>query len=282
MSPPAHRSGALKDPLGDRMKAYEAMEDRRLLPRVPILVRLDGRAFHSLTRKMDRPFDLDFSRAMVDTMTGLVEEFEATVGYTQSDEITLAWHYLGRGGRALPEPTPPFGGRHQKLVSLTASAAGGFFERALGHKLGRAVPAMFDARAWVVPGLAEAANVFLWRQQDATRNSVQMLARAHFSHKQCFKKSTADLLKMLQEQGVHHHQVPAALRYGTFARRMRVESVISYTAEELEALPAKHEAREHAPGTSFPVVRAVVKPLVVELVTLDANQREVLLFGAAE
>jgi tRNA(His) 5'-end guanylyltransferase len=83
----------VKDELGDRMKMYEGAEaQRRLMPLLPVIARLDGRSFHSFTRGMDRPFDATFSSCMIDTAKALVQESGACMGYVQSDEVTLAWH----------------------------------------------------------------------------------------------------------------------------------------------------------------------------------------------
>lgn len=104
--------------LGDRMKAYEGVEaGRRLMPLLPVLARIDGRAFHSFTRGMMRPFDADLSACMVETTVALVKETGACVGYTQSDEITLAWH-----SPSLAQPIW-FDGRVAKMTSQLAALA---------------------------------------------------------------------------------------------------------------------------------------------------------------
>src|SRR5262245_53206698 len=105
----------MTDSLGDRMKQYEAAEaGRRLMPLVPALVRLDGRAFHSFVRGLARPFDKRLSDLMLDTATFLVRETNATVGYTQSDEISLAWVAEEYDTKIF------FDGRVQKMTSTLA------------------------------------------------------------------------------------------------------------------------------------------------------------------
>lgn len=224
------------DALGDRMKGYEMLEAGRvLLPRLPILARLDGKTFHTFTRKMQRPFDERFASLMQRTTEFLVKETRARVGYTQSDEISLMWHFDKPDSEAL------FGGRVQKLTSILASMAGAFFNRNMPVEW-KGVP-VFDCRVWVVPDLNEAANVFLWREQDATKNSVQMLARAHFSHKQCQDKDTGDLHQMLNAAGIIWDHMPAHFRRGSYVFRVATES--RFTAEDIASLPPEHAAHKN-------------------------------------
>lgn len=164
------------DALGDRMKAYEAREsDRRFLPIIPVCARIDGRNFSSFTCGMDRPWDQAMTDAMIETTKCLVAETHARVGYTQSDEISLVW---------LSERSDSsifFDHRIAKMTSVLASFATAMFTRALigGPRASwiRRMP-HFDCRTWSVPSRTEAANVFLWREQDATKNAISMAARA--------------------------------------------------------------------------------------------------------
>src|SRR5579871_3851775 len=116
----------MDESLGDRMKRYESAEaGRRLMPLLPALARLDGRAFHSFVRGLQKPFDKRLSELMIDTATFLVRETNAVVGYTQSDEITLAW---------VPEEFNVqvfFDGRIQKMTSMLASLCSAHFNRRL-------------------------------------------------------------------------------------------------------------------------------------------------------
>jgi tRNA(His) 5'-end guanylyltransferase len=118
-----------KDSIGDRMKSYEAHEtSRRSMKRLPICVRVDGRAFHTFTRGLDRPFDEGFSKAMIETCKFLVSETHAKIGYTQSDEITLIFWDSTHSGE------PLFGGKLFKLTSVLASlATGGFMSQIPEH-----------------------------------------------------------------------------------------------------------------------------------------------------
>lgn len=223
------------DEFGDRMKMYEGLANVRLLPGAIVCARLDGRGFHSFTKHAKRPFSASFHRMMVDVTRHLVVESCATVGYTQSDEISLAW---------LDHPF--FDGNVQKICSTLAAMASVKLNamndgEASGLHWSR-VPT-FDCRVWVVPSLVEGANVFLWRQQDASRNSVQMAARHHFSHKACDNLSGKELQeKLFAEASVNWNDYPPWAKRGTFVRHAKTKR--AFTPEELADLPPLHDARK--------------------------------------
>ena len=131
------------DKMGDRLKQLEGIEAGRILiPNLPICVRVDGRAFHTFTRGMKRPYDIDMSNAMIETMKYLVEKTDACLGYVQSDEISLILS---------DRKEPMFGGRIQKLTSVIASMATAKFNEVI-HKTFPDKPlAEFDCRVWNVP-----------------------------------------------------------------------------------------------------------------------------------
>ena len=223
--------------LGDRMKRYEGAAEHRLMSRLPVLARLDGRAFHSFTRGLLRPFDRRLHDLMVYTTTALLAETGASVGYTQSDEITLAW--------APTDEFPWFGARVQKMASSLASFATLTFSRALPAILPEKASsaALFDARVWVVPDVREASNAFLWREQDATKNSISMLGQAHFSHRQLHRKHSGQVQDMLHEKGINWNDCEPWQKRGTWVRRVKTRE--PFTTEELDALPPLHEARKN-------------------------------------
>lgn len=232
----------MSDDLGDRMKAYEAVEaQRRLDPTLPMLARLDGRSFSSFTRGLARPFDPRLSGLMMDTTRHLLGAFNAQIGYTQSDEITLVW-------APFQEPaTPPFGGRVQKLTSVLASEATAFFMAEKGGRIPQKAVrrAAFDCRVWSVPSEAEAVNAVIWRQLDARKNSISSAARAHFSHKALDRKSGEEMVAMLAEKGAPWGDLPRYFRHGTLFQRERV--IRPFTTAEIDDLPPMHEARRN-PG----------------------------------
>lgn len=135
----------MNDDLGDRMKLYEMAEaGRRFMPLLPILARIDGRCFSSFTKGMKRPYDSTMTRMMVDTTRYLLEETNACMGYTQSDEITLAWHSTDIKSQVW------FDGRISKMTSQLGAHATLFFYRQCFERLpdyARKHPT-FDARVW--------------------------------------------------------------------------------------------------------------------------------------
>lgn len=194
------------DALGDRMKGYEDAYRITLPKRMPVIIRVDGRAFHTATARCKRPFDEDVAAAMDHTAKRLVDGLQgACLAYVQSDEISL----LLVNYRTLTTQAA-FGNGLQKLVSVSASIATQAFAERRPTDMG---PAQFDSRAFVLPE-AEVCNYFIWRQQDAMRNAVQMIARARFSHRECENKSCAELTAMLGEVGDPVESYAAAHRFG--------------------------------------------------------------------
>jgi tRNA(His) guanylyltransferase len=205
----------MNDDLGERMKLYERIEcDRILIPRLPIYARIDGRCFSNFTRNMKRPYDEAMTRGMIEATRYLVEETHAIIGYTQSDEISLAWYF--------PEPKsePLFGGKLHKLTSILAALATAKFNHDMRAYIRDAFP-VFDCRVFNLPNLDEAANAFLWRELDATKNAVSMAASAYFSPKQLHGKSGKEKQEMLfQHHGINFNDYPAFFKRGTFVRRV--------------------------------------------------------------
>ncbi|MBA4192645.1 MAG: hypothetical protein C0467_32150 [Planctomycetaceae bacterium] len=229
----------MNDSLGDRMKLYESAEaGRRLMPLAPALARLDGRAFHSFVRGLDRPYDERLSRLMIETARYLVQETIATVGYTQSDEITLAWVPTDFESQVF------FDGRIQKMTSVLAALGSAYFNRRLPEFLppeyAERLP-LFDARIWNVPNLVEAANTFLWRETDATKNSISMAARAYYNHSELHEKSGSEMQELLFQKGVNWNDYPAFFKRGTYLRRETIRK--PFPVAEVEELPPKHAAR---------------------------------------
>lgn len=184
------------DSLGDRQKSYESADTHYLMSRTPIIIRLDGKAFHTWTKGIDGVFNEGMHEMMMQVTGYLCENIQNCVlGYTQSDEITLVlkdWATINTGTW--------FGNRQNKIESISGAMATAKFNELVGqylpHKLGHL--ALFDARAFNVPR-DEVTNNLIWRQQDATRNSMQMLGRTYFSHKQMHCKSASNIQDMLMD-----------------------------------------------------------------------------------
>jgi tRNA(His) 5'-end guanylyltransferase len=226
----------MTDALGDRMKAYESREsEHRLLPMVPVLARIDGRNFSAFTRGLARPYDMTMTRAMLATTEELVEETHARIGYTQSDEISLVWQAQRSDSSIF------FDHRIAKMTSVLASFATASFINALLAEglfdLARRAP-HFDCRVWQVPTRSEAANTFLWREQDATKNAISMAAAAVYSHKELDHKTGPEKQELLFEKGINFNDYPAFFKRGTFVRRQTI--LRELTVEELARIPEKH------------------------------------------
>lgn len=220
-----------KDNLGDRIKTYEYVTRQYLLRRTPVIIRIDGKAFHTYTKGFERPFDRVLTQTMQDTMKYLCENVEGCViGYTQSDEITLVLcDYKKLNTQAW------FNANVQKMCSVAASMATMAFNYSFEKNVKANVTemckqgnlnssyirenvlkrAVFDARVFNVPK-EEVNNCLLWRQQDATRNSIQSVAHAYFSDKQIKNKNTNMLQEMLwQEKGINWNNYPTHYKRGS-------------------------------------------------------------------
>ena len=263
----------MSDDLGDRMKVYEAQEcGRRFLPMLPVYARIDGRNFSGFTRDMERPYDIRMSDAMVETTKALVKETHARIGYVQSDEISLVWH-----GESY-ESGIFFDGKVAKMTSVLAGIATAHFMRAIrqvgfGYEVVDRCP-HFDCRVIQLPNRTEAANMFLWRELDATKNAISMAARAVYSHKALDHKNGAEMQEMLFEKGINFNDYPAFFKRGTFVRRIVVER--TFTVEELERIPEKHR-----PSTDATCMRSKIVTLDMPKFNTVAN-REAVVFDAAE
>jgi len=155
--------------IGDRMKQYESISDLKLTSRLPIIIRLDGRAFHTVTRKMPKP-SYNLLDAMSNAMKATAEDMETCFfGYTQSDEVT----FILRNDQSF-KSTPWFMNRVQKICSVVASDFTYNFVKE-AYRLPISRKTTFDARCFVVPNIEEAINCLIWRQRDCNKNSVSMV-----------------------------------------------------------------------------------------------------------
>lgn len=259
------------DDLGNRMKLYEGIEANRILiPQLPVVIRLDGKAFHSFTKGLKRPYDERFSNLMIETTKFLVNKTNARVGYCQSDEISLVF---------CPDnfnSEPIFGGRICKLTSIVSSMCTAFFNSKLEDFIPekKGILACFDCRVWNVPSLIEAANVLVWRELDATKNAISMAAQSVFSHKQLQNKNSSQMQEMMYTKGVNFNNYPTFFKRGTYVRR--VTKKIPFSTEELKKLPAKHKARVIS---GLMVERSVVEQIELEPILKIKNRVE-FLFGS--
>ena len=223
--------------LGDRMKVYEAQcTERRAIKGLPLILRLDGSSFSRITKGLERPFDLDFANLMIETMKAVVDQYNPDLGETHSDEISFVWYSSVNDVADLV-----FGGRFHKIETEIAAWTSVKFNDLLRKSVhadrANRLP-FFDARAFNVPTKTEAANYFLWRQLDCTRNAVSTAAQAKFSHKSLQGASSIQMRNALNEIGVEFEDYPGLFKNGTFAQR--VHEMRELTTEELTKIPAKH------------------------------------------
>lgn len=195
------------------MKEYEDASRIYLTRRLPVIIRIDGRAFHTFTKGLDRPWDEDFMNVMMITAQELCEEITgAKLAYWQSDEISI----LVTDYDTLTTDSW-FGKNIQKMVSVSSSIATSTFNFAastrLNEKLGTKL-ATFDSRVFVIPE-TEVCNYFLHRQRDAENNSIQMLGQSHFSQKQLHKLNTNQIQeKLFTEKDVNWNRCPTWQKRG--------------------------------------------------------------------
>jgi tRNA(His) guanylyltransferase len=208
------------DDLGDRMKSYETVNRLTLVPHSYTILRVDGRAFHSYLRYAEKPFDLEFQKAMMAVGARLcVEVSGTTLAYGQSDEISLLLDDTSTQSQAW------FGGVVQKMVSVAAGIA----TVALIEERGMAGAPHFDARVFTVPSLGEVENYFVWRQRDAVRNSVSMAAQAQFSQRDLHGKKVGEMQEMLWKIGINWNDYPDSCKRGWVVEREIREAPVTYT-----------------------------------------------------
>lgn len=255
-----------KDSLGDRMKQYENIPKNQLMRRQPVIIRIDGKAFHTFTRGFQRPFDNILIKSMQETMKYLCENIQnVKFSYCQSDEISLLLTDYENINTAAW-----FDYQVQKMCSIAASMATLAFNRAFdkacrnwtysryenialekcGPELGEhfskmdkiysqaySKGAMFDARCFSIPK-EEVCNYFQWRQNDCTRNSIQMVGQANFSHKELQDKSCDKIQDMLMvEKNINWNDFETVKKRGSCCTKTGKHTVIDMkTGEQKDRL----------------------------------------------
>jgi len=239
-----------RDSLGDRMKGnYENRSKTYLVRRMPVIIRLDGKAFHTFTRGFNKPFDDVMMQTMQQTTLKLCQDIQGCVfGYTQSDEITLVLvDYNDINTDAW------FDYSVQKMCSVAASMCTLYFnkifaemvdvfiansdvtpeEEKLERVYNKAIEkgAMFDARVFNIP-VEEVTNCVLWRQQDATRNSISSLAQSKFSAKELHGKNSSQMQDMLMEKyGINWNDLTIPEKRGTAVYKRTIDDVTEWVVD---------------------------------------------------
>jgi len=230
------------DSLGDRMKHYyENVFKQRLPRRMPLVLRIDGKAFHTYTKGCKKPFDENLTRLMDELALYLCQNIQdAQLAYVQSDEISIFVHdYKSLKSEAY------FDKEIQKICSIVSGMASAKFtmnswkifapakfsieDQIMSYqKL-----AVFDTRCFVLPE-NELCNYFIWRQQDATRNSIQMVARSLYSHSECNNKNQSDLQEMIHQKGQNWNDTPTGFKRGRciYKKKITVEPEPNYDGRD--------------------------------------------------
>lgn len=183
------------DQFGNRMKGYEFAFRSYLPKRLPVLLRIDGCHFHSYTKKLNKPFDERLVQAFWETGQFLASQIMGCkIVYHQSDEISLL---LTNHDKLTTEAW--FDNNVQKITSVAASMAAAKFNDVINNLIPNQNLATFDCRAWILPP-EEVVNYFLWRQLDASKNSISMVAQSHFSAKQLHGLSAKQMLEKLKTE----------------------------------------------------------------------------------
>jgi tRNA(His) 5'-end guanylyltransferase len=234
-----------------RMKKYESVYSGKLLPRVPAVIRVDGKAFHTYTKTMEKPFSKLLHLAMEYAIVNSVKQMSGVKAvYTQSDEISF---WLSDQGKSV-DTQGWFDWKVQKLTSLTASIFTYYFNEYMTPHVKKT--AFFDARAFSLPDMTELNNYFLWREKDATKNSIAMLAQSQFSHKSLQGLNTCQMQdKLMLENEVNWNNLDAWKKRGSLYVRVMEEKDVTYidgkTGEEKTKEGVKRTSWKEAEFFSF-------------------------------
>lgn len=271
-----------KDSLGDRMKGYEAVYKQILVPKLPIVIRVDGKAFHTFTKGMAKPFDDLLMDTMQRTMLALCKDLQTCkLGYTQSDEITLV---------CVCDDVIKTEGLYKykvnKILSIIASKATRYFNKFFSENIrnleqypntftnavdievyrSKEFGAEFDCRVMNIPEY-DVINNLIWRQQDATRNSIQMLGQANFSHKELQGKNCSEIQDMLiARKGINWNNLAVDKKRGSCCYRVKDDEEETRTPWVVDKdMPILTEAAARERFTKIMFGNIVNNPLMVDL-----------------
>lgn len=285
----------VNDELGKRMKEfYEQVPKTRLVRRMPVAIRIDGKAFHSFTKGFKRPFDEILIQSMQRTMQYLCENIQGCVlGYHQSDEITLILiDYRKLTSSAW------FDYEVQKMCSISASMATMAFNKYFreltdnylrsdawvnhyweedvekyANTLKKAINkgAMFDARCFNIPK-EEVCNLIYWRQLDATRNSIQMVGQANFSHKELQNKSCNQIQDMLMtEKGINWNDFPVYQKRGSCCVKSNVTCTFAKEEDDGTVATGATERPHWYIDNNIPIFKGEDREYIDKLIMVDDN-----------
>lgn len=277
------------DDLGVRMKTfYEQIPKTKLMRRCPVAIRIDGKAFHTFTRGFQKPFDEVLIKSMQETMKYLCENIQGCVlGYTQSDEITLILVDYKK-----LTSSSWFDYEVQKICSIAASMATMAFNKFFAENVyftnkfdehGNIIDkeyvsihsahvkalnkgAMFDARCFNIPK-EEVTNLVYWRQLDASRNSIQMVGQANFSHKELQNKSCNDIQDMLMTQkGINWNDLPTYQKRGSCCVRNKIVIETDSVMVTAQLRDSSKSENEWIIDTDIPIFKGESREYIDKLV----------------
>lgn len=233
----------MDDQLGDRQKEYENVFRHVLPRRCNVIIRVDGKAFHTYAKNCKKPFDDDLIDDMNNTAIELCENIQnCCLAFVQSDEISLfLCDYKSI------ESESWFGNNIQKMVSVSASIATAkfnqlrlfrsyskpmtdeqdteYYESVIYDYVAKHIKdfnlAHFDSRIWILPNISEVANYYYWRMQDCSRNSLQMLARSHFSHQELENKDSIQIHDLLHSKNINWNDLDAKYKRGRLIKKFK-------------------------------------------------------------
>lgn len=285
----------VNDELGKRMKEfYEQVPKTKLVRRMPVAIRIDGKAFHSFTKGFKRPFDEILIQSMQRTTQYLCENIQGCVlGYHQSDEITLILiDYRKLTSSAW------FDYEVQKMCSISASMATMAFNKYFreltdnylrsdawvnhyweedvekyANTLKKAIDkgAMFDARCFNIPK-EEVCNLVYWRQLDATRNSIQMVGQANFSHKELQNKSCNQIQDMLMtERGINWNDFPVYQKRGSCCVKSNITCTFAKEEDDDTVATGATERPHWYIDNNIPIFKGEDREYIDKLIMVDDN-----------
>jgi tRNA(His) guanylyltransferase len=223
------KNNTKKDSLGDRIKNYEDCFRQFLPNRSYVMIRVDGNAFHTFTKHLNKPFDDDLLSDMDDTAKFMCASIQgAKLAYVQSDEISIVVTNFETFDTQMW-----FEGNIQKMCSISASLATAKFNELRNkrwfenlylkypdNRYGQIKSAMFDSRIFILPNKSETMNALLWRQNDAVRNSISMVAQSMFSHRELQGKNSDQMQEMIFQNGVNWNDIEPGKKRGRIIKKV--------------------------------------------------------------
>lgn len=232
----------MNDSLGDRMKQYEDVNRFHLPTKMPVIIRLDGKAFHSYAKDFEKPFDQDLMNMMNEVAVYLCKNIQnAKMAYTQSDEISiLLVDYEDY------KTSSWFDANIQKIVSVSAGMASAKMTELSYNALGHTKIAVFDSRVFVLPQ-HEVNNYYIWRQQDWERNSIQMLAQSLYSHKELQGKNSSQLHELCYQKGKNWADLHNHLKNGRVVTKREITKLVEAPKEAVVVTRTEWHVNENTP-----------------------------------